>query len=85
MSEAPDAEECQQMLDRIYAFHDQELSEEEMDEIRQHLLACEPCLDHYEVEHAMRLLIRRGCRESAPDELRVRVHASLAVSQSFQS
>ena len=81
MNEAPDAEECRLMLERVYAFHDQELSEEEMDEIRQHLLACEPCLDHYEVERAMRVLIRRGCRENAPSELRLHIHQSLAVVQ----
>jgi len=65
------------MLEQLYAFHDGELTEPEMDEIREHLLACEPCLDHYEVEEAFRALIKRGCgNERAPEELRLRLYAS---------
>ena len=61
-----------QQGDKIY-----ELRPAEADEIREHLLACEPCLDHYQVEDAWRLLIRRCCAgEKAPDGLRLRVRAT---------
>jgi len=79
MPDTPDVDECRHMLDWVYSFHDNALSSDEMDDVRMHLLACEPCLDHYEVEEALRVLIRRGCREQAPDELRVRVRESLTV------
>ncbi len=70
-------EECSQVLDRVYEFHDHELTEEEAEEIRSHLMACEPCLDHYDVEQAMRELIRRSCAsQRAPEGLRVKVKAS---------
>ncbi len=70
-------EDCTQVLQHLYEFHDHELTEEEADEIRAHLLACEPCLDHYQVEDAMRLLIRKCCSEErAPDTLRLRVQAT---------
>ena len=73
-------EDCQGMLARVYAFHDGELSELEMDEIVAHLAACEPCLDHYEVEQAMRALIRRGCSgERAPAALRLRIHQTFTA------
>lgn len=72
-------DECSKMIDRIYAFHDHELSVAEADEIREHLLACEPCLDRFDVENAMRVVIRRCCSgERAPDELRLRLRASFA-------
>jgi len=72
-----DFEDCTDVIRNLYAFHDQELSPAEADEIREHLLACEPCLDHYQVEDAMRLLIRRCCgAEKAPDTLRLRVQAT---------
>ena len=70
-------EDCTDVLRRLYAFHDRELSESEADEIRAHLMACEPCLDHYQVEDALRLLIRRCCAaEKAPETLRLRVRAT---------
>jgi len=72
----PDFEDCTDVLGSLYAFHDKALSEAEADEIRQHLMACEPCLDRYQVEDAMRLLIRRSCAEKAPEQLRMRVRAT---------
>jgi anti-sigma factor (TIGR02949 family) len=72
-----DFEDCTEVLRNLYAFHDHELTDAEADEIRAHLLACEPCLDHYQVENALRLLIRRCCsEEKAPETLRMRVRAT---------
>ena len=54
------------------------LLDAEADEIRQHLLACEPCLDRYDVEEALRLLIRRCCSgQSAPEGLRLRIRTTI--------
>lgn len=69
--------DCGEVLERLYAFHDHELSAAEADEIREHLMACEPCLDRFEVEEALRTLIRKCCRQAkAPESLRVRVTTS---------
>ena len=73
----PDFEDCTDVLRSLYAFHDNELSVAQADEIRQHLMACEPCLDHFQVEDALRVLIRRCCAdEKAPEGLRMRVRAT---------
>jgi mycothiol system anti-sigma-R factor len=73
----PDFEDCTSVLSSLYAFHDNELSAAEADEIRQHLMACEPCLDHFQVEDALRVLIRRSCTdERAPEGLRLRMRAA---------
>jgi anti-sigma factor (TIGR02949 family) len=73
----PDFEDCTAVLQSLYAFHDHELTAAEADEIRAHLLACEPCLEHYQMEDALRLLIRRCCSaEKAPEALRLRVRAT---------
>ncbi|MDR1711917.1 MAG: mycothiol system anti-sigma-R factor [Propionibacteriaceae bacterium] len=66
-------EKCHSILARIFAFHDGELEESEAAEIREHLLGCEPCLGHFEVERAMRALIRRSCQEKAPESLLARI------------
>ena len=73
----PDSDDCTGVLRNLYAFHDNELSPAEADEIRQHLMACEPCLDHFQVEDALRVLIRNCCaEEKAPEALRMRVRAT---------
>ena len=73
----PEFEDCTEVLHSLYKFHDNELTAAEADDIRQHLLACEPCLDHFQVEDAMRLLIRRCCAdEKAPEGLRLRMRAT---------
>ena len=68
-------EDCTEVLRNLYAFHDHELTPAEADEIRHHLLACEGCLDHYDVEAALRMLVRRSCCQSAPESLRLRVRS----------
>ena len=75
----PHFEDCHEVLDHLYAFHDHELTEEEADHIREHLLACEPCLDSFQVEDALRTLIRKCCNSEAiaSADLRLRVQATL--------
>jgi anti-sigma factor (TIGR02949 family) len=80
----PDFEDCTSVLRSLYAFHDNELSAAEADEIRQHLMACEPCLDHFQVEDALRVLIRRCCAdERAPEGLRLRMRATYSRTVTF--
>lgn len=70
-----DFDDCNEVLRNVYAFHDQELSADEADDIRAHLMACEPCLDSFQVEEAMRVLVRRCCSgQKAPQDLRMRIH-----------
>jgi anti-sigma factor (TIGR02949 family) len=75
----PHFDECHEVLEHLYAFHDHELTEEEADHIREHLLACEPCLDSFQVEDALRTLIRKCCNSEAiaSADLRLRVQATL--------
>jgi anti-sigma factor (TIGR02949 family) len=77
MSE-PEFHDCSDVLEHLYAFHDHELSDEEADHIREHLMACEPCLDRFQVEEAMRTLIRKCCNSDskASEELLVKVRAT---------
>ncbi len=72
--------ECEHMLERVYEFLDHELDTASSDEIREHLAACEPCLDHYDVEQAVKTLVNRCCgNDKAPNELRSKVLSRLAV------
>jgi len=73
---------CEQVAERVYEFIDNELDTASGDAIRAHLAACEPCLDRFDVEHAVKKLVQRCCGgERAPDHLRVRVLSQLVSVQ----
>ncbi len=66
--------DCREVLERVHLFLDDELSAEDGDAMRRHLLACEHCLDHFDVEQEVRSLLKRCCSlDRAPETLRVRV------------
>jgi anti-sigma factor (TIGR02949 family) len=73
--------DCSEVLEQLYAFHDHELSDEEADHIREHLLACEPCLDSFQVEEALRLLIRKSCHSEAVASAGLRVRVQTTISE----
>ena len=71
---------CEQVLERMYEFLDNELDTATGDAIRHHLAACEPCLDRFDVELAVRTLVRRCCGdEVAPSHLRSKIVSQLTV------
>ena len=75
-------EDCEHMLDRVYQFLDHELDTASSDEIREHLAACEPCLDRYDVEQAVKSLVNRCCGgDVAPTTLRSKVLGQLAAAK----
>lgn len=75
MNEMDDAEldDCQKALHRIYHFLDGELTPAKRAAIQQHLNECPPCIEAFEFEAELRLLVSRGCREQVPEELRQRI------------
>lgn len=80
---------CQQILDRVYFFIDNELAEADAEQIRHHIHECAPCLDEVALERLVKTLIARSCVEQAPRELRQRVvfsirQVQLEVSQTRQ-
>jgi anti-sigma factor (TIGR02949 family) len=78
----PDTTECEHVLDRIYEFLDHELDSASSDEIREHLVGCEPCLDRYDVEQAVKALVNRSCGgDKAPSHLRTKVMGKLAEAK----
>ena len=76
------AEECEQVLHRVYEFLDHELDDASADSIRQHLVDCEPCMDHFDVEQAVKSLVNRCCgNDLAPEYLRAKVLNRMAQHQ----
>ena len=44
-------------------------------------MACEPCLDSFQVEEALRLLIRKSCHSEAVVSANLRVRVQTTISQ----
>ncbi|KQX69728.1 mycothiol system anti-sigma-R factor [Angustibacter sp. Root456] len=70
----PHETDCTEVLDRVYEYLDNELEELDCAKIRQHLDECGPCLKQYDLDLALKALIRRSCAcEPAPQELRTKI------------
>jgi mycothiol system anti-sigma-R factor len=66
--------DCSEILQQVYVFLDNELEDASIDEIRQHLEECAPCLDQYDLERCVKKLVHRSCGgEHAPDSLRMKI------------
>ena len=54
-------------IQRLYEYLDGALTHEDLEEVRSHLEECTECAHEYDLECIIRSVVRRSCRESAPD------------------
>ena len=71
---------CQEALEELYTFLDGELTVEKREHIRVHLDDCNPCLEHYDFEAELRIVISTKCKEQVPDSLRAQVLRAISES-----
>ncbi|MDP9443422.1 MAG: mycothiol system anti-sigma-R factor [Actinomycetota bacterium] len=81
----PHADDCAEVLQRMFLFLDREIADADSAQIQRHLDECGPCLAKYNLEQAVKALVARSCREQAPQRLRDRLllqirHVSVEVS-----
>jgi mycothiol system anti-sigma-R factor len=82
----PDDPDCQAVLDRVYEYLDGELGPLDLDKIREHLDDCGPCLQQYDLDVALKALVRRSCGcEPAPIELRERILVRISQARAQSS
>ena len=74
-------DDCGQAIEKLYTFLDGELTEARRAEIRQHLDDCSPCLQAFDFEAELRIMISVRCRDEVPEALRVRVAAALMAAE----
>jgi mycothiol system anti-sigma-R factor len=73
-------DDCEHVLKRVYEFLDNEVDGATGDAIRRHLSMCEPCLERFDVEEAVKSLIHQRCGgETAPTHLRAKIVSQLTV------
>jgi mycothiol system anti-sigma-R factor len=69
--------DCTRALVEIYTFLDGELTDERRERITRHLDDCSPCLEIFDFEAELRLVVQHRCRDQAPEHLRVRIQSTL--------
>jgi mycothiol system anti-sigma-R factor len=72
---------CEQALAELYTFLDGELTAEKREAIAHHLEGCNPCVEVFDFEAELRMVISKRCAEPVPEELRLRIsHTILAMA-----
>ena len=67
------ADDCNETLRELYGFLDGQLSDDDREHIRHHLDDCSPCLEAFDFEAELRLVIRNRCTDQVPESLRSRI------------
>ena len=78
----PHDKDCSEVLERVFFFIDNELPTADSSEIQHHLDECGPCLQKYNLERTVKLLVQRSCSEHAPEALRAQVLLRIRQVQS---
>ena len=71
------ARDCDESLHELYTFLDGELTEAKRATIQQHIDDCSPCLEAFDFEAELRIVIARRCHDEVPEGLRRRIADSL--------
>ncbi|MEQ4725129.1 MULTISPECIES: mycothiol system anti-sigma-R factor [unclassified Nonomuraea] len=79
----PHDTDCREVLDKVYAYLDGELTESDIVDIRVHLDECGPCLKEYDLDKAVKALVHKHCGcDPVPADLRSKVLARIAQVRS---
>jgi mycothiol system anti-sigma-R factor len=68
---------CQEALEELYVFLDGELTAEKREHIRVHLDDCNPCLEQFDFEAELRIVISKKCKEAVPQTLKDKILRAL--------
>jgi mycothiol system anti-sigma-R factor len=73
MGELASGGDCEEALRTLYYFLDGELTPARRQAIQRHLNECSPCLEAFDFEAELKLVVARCCRDQVPEGLRQRV------------
>ncbi len=57
-------------VEKLYEYLDGALSHDDIVEIKDHLESCPECTEEYDLECLIRSVVKRSCREVAPEALK---------------
>ena len=80
MSDHTDHTDCSETLHRVYEYLDGEMTPDDTHKIARHLDECAPCLQQYNLDQALKALVKRSCAcEEAPVALRTQIMARITT------
>ena len=74
-------DDCSEAIHRLYHYLDGELTSDRRLEIERHLDDCSPCLQAFDFEAEVRLMIATKCRDEVPETLRIRIAQAIHHEQ----
>ena len=69
--------ESEEALDRLFEYIDDELPDDELQRIGNHLKTCPPCEAEHKIKEKIKNLTSRTGGDAAPDDLRERILTSI--------
>jgi mycothiol system anti-sigma-R factor len=76
---------CEQALAELYTFLDGELTDAKRSAIASHLEGCNPCVEVFDFEAELRIVVSTRAVEEVPDALRVRITETLTALASDEA
>ncbi len=70
---------CEEALKELYVYLDGELTEEKRTIITGHLDDCNPCLEAFDFEAELRIVVSKRCHDDVPESLRMRIAQELEL------
>ncbi len=85
MADAPSGEhqhtgetpDCAAALAELYTYLDGELTDETRSVIAGHLSDCNPCLEVFDFEAELRIVVQSKCRDEVPESLRLKIEQTI--------
>lgn len=77
-----DRTECDEVIGHVEEYLNSPMSAADARDLRLNVAEAVPELADLEVEDIIRVIMKRSCRERAPETLRLRVHTQMAVWRS---
>lgn len=72
---------CKEALERLWAYIDGELPEQEHGQVHDHLEVCKKCYPQYDFQRAFREFVGRHTKQPVPPGLRRRVFMALLAQE----
>jgi len=71
--------DCNDALHELYEFLDGELTDERRATISHHLTDCSPCLETFDFQAELKMVISQKCRDEVPESLKAKVAHALGL------
>lgn len=71
--------DCNDALHELYEFLDGELTPERRDLIQHHITDCSPCLEMFDFQAELKIVISQKCREEVPPALKAKIADALGI------